>query len=424
MPNQETVYLDTIDGFEFEDLCAKIFGRLRWGTIERLGMVKDGGRDLVIHQNGGSIVIECKHQPHTSIGRPIIQKLHSAVISSGAVKGIVITTGRFSMDAIQHAAQLSTQTPIELFDIHRITDLADQAGIKLLFSRNESSILSFPASDVPQTKQKLVNRLEHVQSHPKPLSDVIQIIPTNLEIKSKYLLNIDAEQDFTTTVGLIHSLDEHDLPLIVDGIDGSIMNQKVTYFLANSTLIESHEIPSIACPTNRENFTLDERSLVRIAKDHIIDEYTKTVSYRGRNNVSYQKTCVPGERSIRINDVKQVLLPQYSFSVKIISNQYNCTLIQNNTSIFFNSTDLFSCRICHKGIDKKILLCNSCGNITHGPKFFSSHSFVCKNCKKTICRNCAYWFRKLVFFKRILCEECANTKPESKRKLSKRKSGG
>ncbi len=29
----ETVYLDTIDWFAFENLCAKIFERLQWGKV-------------------------------------------------------------------------------------------------------------------------------------------------------------------------------------------------------------------------------------------------------------------------------------------------------------------------------------------------------------------------------------------------------
>src|SRR5574338_238457 len=108
MTYQETVYLDTIDGFEFENLCTKIFDRLAWGKIEHIGLTKDGGRDIMIHlPDGGSIVVECKHQPNTSIGRPIVQKLHSAVISSGAVKGIIVTTGKFSPDAIEHAQIIS-----------------------------------------------------------------------------------------------------------------------------------------------------------------------------------------------------------------------------------------------------------------------------------------------------------------------------
>jgi hypothetical protein len=49
MYTQETVYLDTLDGFEFEDLCVKIFERLRWGRVERIGLTKDGGRDIIIH---------------------------------------------------------------------------------------------------------------------------------------------------------------------------------------------------------------------------------------------------------------------------------------------------------------------------------------------------------------------------------------
>ncbi len=74
----------------------------------------DMGRDILIHSNEGLIVVECKHQPHNSIGRPIVQKLHSAVISSHAVKGILVTTGKFSDQAVEHAKAL--EPPIELID--------------------------------------------------------------------------------------------------------------------------------------------------------------------------------------------------------------------------------------------------------------------------------------------------------------------
>lgn len=106
--------------------------------------------------------------------------------------------------------------------------------------------------------------------------------------------------------------------------------------------------------------------------------------------------------------------------MKSLNNQYRCSLIQNDNQVSLTSTNLYDCRICSKKIDKKILLCNACGNITHGPKFFRSHGFTCKNCKKTICRDCAYWVRRFLFFKKILCEICANQLvPESKKKLAK-----
>ena len=133
MSEVETVYLDGLNGFEFEQLCERIFHRAGWGSVERIGGVGDGGRDLIIHKrNGEEIVVECKHQPDSAIGRPIVQKLHSAVVSTGADAGIIITTGRYSQKAIEHAKILSEDTPIDLFDLLRLTELAWKAQIKLV----------------------------------------------------------------------------------------------------------------------------------------------------------------------------------------------------------------------------------------------------------------------------------------------------
>jgi hypothetical protein len=247
MVYEETVYLDTIDGFGFEDLCTKIFERLQWGKVEHIGLTKDGGCDVVIHlPQGGSIVVECKHQPNTSIGRPIVQKLHSAVISSGAVKGMIVTTGKFSPDAIEHAKTISAKTPIELIDIYGITDLAERAHIKLLFSTSSSPILSFPASDIPGLGQKLNVIFDRFQSSPTSASEIMKLIPNNLKLEAKYLIRYDIDQDFTTTVGVIRSLHEHDLTLIVDAEDGSFMDSKSVSFLENSSLIEPTQIPVLA----------------------------------------------------------------------------------------------------------------------------------------------------------------------------------
>lgn len=422
MSHLETVYLDTIDGFEFENLCTKIFERLQWGKVEHIGFVKDGGRDIVIHlPQGGSIVVECKHQPHTSIGRPVVQKLHSAVISSGAIKGILVTTGKFSAEAIEHAKQISVKTPIELVDINGITDLADRSKIRILFSTNYSPIFSFPASDMPTLVTKLNKRFERFQSFPRHASEIFQVIPSNLKLEAKYLVRYDIHEDFSTQVGLIHSINENDVNLLLDAENGSLVDQMTISFLRNTTFIEASQIPALACPTIRTNFVIDKTTLTKMVKSHVIQAYTTKVAYRGRNNVHYQKVCQPGERNVNIKDIKQVLLPRYSLLIRAVTQQYHCSLIQNDNEVNLVSTDIFNCRICNKNINKKILLCNDCGNVSHGPRFFRAHGFVCKRCKKTICRNCAYWIRRFIFFKKILCESCsvelATQKGQSKRKL-------
>lgn len=409
MYEEETVYLDTLDGFEFEDLCAKIFERLRWGRVERIGLTKDGGRDIIIHlSNGGSIVIECKHQPNTSIGRPIVQKLHSAVISTGAIKGIIVTTGKFSTDAIDHARLISGKTTIELYDLNRIRDIADKVQIKLLFSGEYSPVFTYPTSDIPELARKMVPIFDRFQSFPLQASQIFQLVPTQLKLEPKYLVIYDIQSALTTTVGTVDSINESDMVLIIDAENGSIMDGDLSVFLGNSTLKESSQIPIIACPTRRGNFKIDKTSLTKLVKDFLMRSNTRTAVYRGRNNRTYRKRWQPGNRSITIRDTKQVLLPRYDIAIKSINQSYDCSLIQNDHEIKIEHTSLFNCKICNNTIQKKILLCNDCGQITHTPKFFKSHGFVCKNCKKTICKDSAYWIRRFIFFKKIMCESCAN----------------
>src|SRR5205823_14040315 len=81
---------------------------------------------------GGLIVVECKHQPKTGIGRPIVQKLHSAVISSKAIRGILATTGHFTPEALEYARKLFEQgTQIEMVDYPMLADMAARAGISI-----------------------------------------------------------------------------------------------------------------------------------------------------------------------------------------------------------------------------------------------------------------------------------------------------
>ena len=84
----EAISLDAMDGFEFQQFTAHLFNKLGHGTVEEIRRVNDAGQDVRIRSpDGGLAIIECKHHPKGTIGRPTIQKLHSAVISAKTKKG-------------------------------------------------------------------------------------------------------------------------------------------------------------------------------------------------------------------------------------------------------------------------------------------------------------------------------------------------
>ncbi len=342
--------------------------------------------------------------------------LCSYLIACG--QGNIITTGKYSDEAIQHAKLLSKKTPIELFDRYRLIALAQKAGIKIVIGSHNSTIFCFPASDMVEIRDRISAKIGSFKSHPRTAQELIQIIPNNFTLDAVYVVSASIHQDFSTSVGRIHSVHEDDIRFIVNAQDGYILQDRESEFLRDAVLTDSTKIPAMTRENKRTSFLLGVTTLKSKATDHIIRKFTAKISYKGRNNVSYTKTCTPGPRSIQINDIKQVFLPRHDLSLNFLKSEYSCLLIQNNHDVMIDS-DLYGCKICGEDTEGSVLLCNACGSTAHLPKSFGSHSFICGNCKKTICKNCTFWFRKFLFFKRILCEDCADIKPKSKRKLVK-----
>jgi len=200
----ETYYLELLDGFEFENLCKKIFSKLNYGMVENTGLGgADEGRDLIIHSNNGKIVVECKHHPNGAIGRPVVMKLHSAVISEGANKGIVVTSGKFSEEAIVYANRIHPS--IELIDKHLLYDLAARAGIEIEASLGKGKVNTFPITSnvlLHHNLSEYINR--HLISIPKKIQDVTTIQKRTTNLQPMYLVTYSIDATFTTNVGIVH----------------------------------------------------------------------------------------------------------------------------------------------------------------------------------------------------------------------------
>ena len=93
--------LDDLSGFEFEDLMEDVFRNLRYENVRQAERTADEGRDVLMEEvvdgEQRAIVVECKHTG--TDGRPVVQKLHSAIATfdfDGPKRGMVVTTGRFT----------------------------------------------------------------------------------------------------------------------------------------------------------------------------------------------------------------------------------------------------------------------------------------------------------------------------------------
>jgi len=137
--------LDDLSGFEFEDLMEDVFRNLGYENVHQASKTADEGRDILMEEvvdgTRRGVVVECKHTD--SVGRPVVQKLHSAVATydfAGPKRGIVITTGRFTNPAQEYVERLRANGDphqIELIDGAELREIADEIGLDLYNGRIE-----------------------------------------------------------------------------------------------------------------------------------------------------------------------------------------------------------------------------------------------------------------------------------------------
>ncbi len=118
--------LDTIRALtwrQFEQLVAEAYRR--WGY--RVELVDrpagDGGVDVVLRNDRGRWLVQCKHYKARRVGVRPVRELLGVVTSEGAAAGIVVTAGSFTPDAQAFARD----NAIELVDGTKLADLVEEA---------------------------------------------------------------------------------------------------------------------------------------------------------------------------------------------------------------------------------------------------------------------------------------------------------
>lgn len=412
------VFLDRMDGYQFQGFIADLYQRLGFSNV-RVGPVgADEGIDIKMEQPTavGTIrcVVECKHHAEGIIGRPVIQKLHSAIITKAMNKGIVVTSGYFSSDAIQYAENVG----IELVDIDKLEELGKKVGLTI---HAESVLLIDNCFPIPEESEIVDSLNGFLEGNLKGFHEgLMRVEDVSLRLKSAYMIDYAINAEFSTSVGIIHSVNESS-SVFFEGENGHLLNQETTnpFLDVKGRLTEIHEKEIKAKLVKKEEFFKSFREVKENAKEALRSLYTKTVSYHGRNNVAYAKTCIPSNRDIVIRDARRVYLPIWSIGFSILKNKY--IIVATETSGRLNhlprvSADVplpsdftdypYNCMVCHSSdVGDEAYVCNECGAIT-----CKRDNFCCKVCGKTICRNDVRTKRKFLFFKDRYCPRCAESR--------------
>ena len=404
-PNRnEIVYVRSLDGFEFEKFCANLIEKLGWGKTTLTPKTGDGGKDIIVKiDNSKYMFVECKNQPSTNIGRPIIQKLDSAVRYENASKGIVITTGKFSNEAVEYAKKLDIE--MKLIDILELTRLAASIGITIVSDEDISEHYYKPYPSEPELTKIQYSLLNAVKTYPRTIGDLVSFSDIKKSFFTIYYFNYSIHEEFSTSVGIVHKIHEDDMHLYLKGSTGKGVEPNIIEFVKPdeiSNLKPISELNERINDTETIGQNVDVGTLSKLAKKWIIEEHTKKVEYKGKNNVQYKKEFVPSKTSIGLKRIisinvhyRQVKMIQSSYSKDFIS-------IDGPTSVLLDHP-IALCDYC--GGKRKLIACDSCSRIADSG--IVKHGKRCSICKKTICINCVYRHKTPSFIRGYTCENCS-----------------
>lgn len=145
---------DALDGMswrEFEMLVGEGFRLQGYQVVETGGGGADGGVDLVLTKpgkNGGEkFLVQCKQWRAFKVGVDVVRELYGVMAARGATGGFVVTSGRFTDEAVSFASGRN----VNLVDGPKLYGLIRQAkaGIDRSPARSGSSSSAAAAPAVP-----------------------------------------------------------------------------------------------------------------------------------------------------------------------------------------------------------------------------------------------------------------------------------
>jgi hypothetical protein len=340
--------------------------KLDYENIKITPKSRDSGKDIIMTFRNFPVVVECKHQKF--VGRPIIQKLHSAMLhekmnrNSDFVKGIIVTSGKFSDEAIQYNKEInqnySKELEIELIDGKKLKNLCIEKDIILLNGK-----IQIKTDNVVQyINEKEVSK-EIYKDYKKVVGakeEFIKNISCKLELFPAYYIEYEINSEIATSVGTIYSIHKHNQKFVIDGLNGKELDEDKKDFYFNTSL-QLEEIDKKEKEINEFEFT--ENDIEDIAINEIIKKYAKEVTYIGNNNVTYTHHCEPKKYDIYITKANPLYLPSYNNEIEILKQKYHQKVFDNKNNLLFEQDELHECKICKREINENRYLCPLCGKI-------------------------------------------------------------
>jgi restriction system protein len=148
--SQLQAYLLQMDAFKFEELVKLLLEEMGYENVETTSPTNDKGVDVVgtIELGISAVreVIQAKRHKGT-ISRPVLDQLRGSLHRFNAVRGTIITTGRFSK-GVEEAAFERGAAPITLIDGEKLLDLLVEYEIGV--TKRQVEYIDFTAEKLAQ----------------------------------------------------------------------------------------------------------------------------------------------------------------------------------------------------------------------------------------------------------------------------------
>jgi restriction system protein len=136
---------------DFERLVGEAYRRQGYVVEEIGGSVPDGGIDLLLHRQGTKTIVQCKRWKTAQVGVSLIREFYGVTVGEKAARGIFVTTGTYSADALAFARG----KPLDLVDGEALAKL-----VQGLRAANPTQTVMPPAAlACPKCGGEMVERL-------------------------------------------------------------------------------------------------------------------------------------------------------------------------------------------------------------------------------------------------------------------------
>ncbi len=368
--------LDDLSGFEFEDVMEDVFRNLGYENVRQAERTADEGRDILMEEvvdgTRRGIVVECKHTG--TVGRPVVQKLHSAISTfefDGSKRGIAVTTGRFTNPAIEYAQRLQRNDdpyPIELIDGEELREIADEIGLDLYNGRIEilcdETLRPYDsATSVTTPVTEAFQDVENIDSSnlPAPYSRVT--------FRPVVVVTANTNAVFETSVGVIHRINDRSQFVVFAErgqprtASGEVSNLVLANRHATIDLV-ADQFDGVFDAVEERRFGQTQTEYKEWAVERLQDHHTTTVSYTGDNNVTYNKTCEPNRSDISVESIDPVYLPLVRHTTDLQAYSYPYEYFAAGPSRVTSEDEIHQCVHCDTaGTDNTYTYCANCGSI-------------------------------------------------------------